>query len=368
MKILFIAYYFEPYQGVGAKRVSYWAKYIYEKSNKSIKPTVVTAIKPSSEVLEKYSDIIYIEDTKKSFYKSLFRNDNGITWINDLKKYFNSNVFDYDAVLITGGPFLHFGISDFLKKKYNCKIILDYRDPFAVNPLFENQNFIKLIVKKSLEKRFNRAADSIITVNKYCSNLLIQDGSKEIEIINNGFNEKYLNKINLTSNKLSTRIDIVYAGKLSHGRDITLFLDFITNNNNNIVFHYIGSDYKVLNIHENIIVYGEKSYKETLKIIANCDIGMVLTGGHAFESTTKIFDYIGLKKTVLVITEGDKYYGSINDILQSYPAQIWCKNTKDDFLLISQIYKPLDVDKNILFQYSREAGLDKLIKLIKKIK
>jgi hypothetical protein len=378
MKILFIAYYFDPYPGVGAKRVSYWVKHIYERSNYSIEPTIITATKPDKKVLKEYKNLIYIKDTGQSIYKYLFKYDPGITWINNLQDYFkvNSSKFKYDVVLLTGGPFLHFGISRFLKKKFNSKIILDYRDPFAINPLFRNQNFLKLFIKKKLEKKFNKLADKIITVNKYCAKLLINDNPNKIEIIDNGFDETVIDNINTENYKIRISnkkyIDIVYAGKLSHGRNIEPFLKFIINQSI-LRLHYIGSDSKLLekySFSKNIIIYGEKSYNDTLKIISECDIGLVLTGGHPFESTTKIFDYIGLKKTILIITNGKKYFGSIYDILKNYPSQIWCENNEDDFKYIYSKYKShsFKMDKFDTSIYSRKYGLEKLIKILKNLK
>ena len=50
MKVLFIAYYFEPFPGVGAKRISYWAKYLKKIDNNISKCDVITAI-PQTEKL-----------------------------------------------------------------------------------------------------------------------------------------------------------------------------------------------------------------------------------------------------------------------------------------------------------------------------
>ena len=54
MKVLFIAYYFDPYTGVGAKRISYWANEIYKVSNFNISPTVITAGLSCESVIDSY--------------------------------------------------------------------------------------------------------------------------------------------------------------------------------------------------------------------------------------------------------------------------------------------------------------------------
>ena len=149
MKLLFIAYYFDPYPGVGAKRVTYWAKHILSLSGKTILPTVITATK---QVYKSDLEVIYVKDNDKALFKKIFPQDKGITWINDIKEYFTKYDFDYDAVVITGSPFLHFFLSKFFKTK-QAKVILDFRDPYAINPLFKKQNFIKKTIKRYFERQ-----------------------------------------------------------------------------------------------------------------------------------------------------------------------------------------------------------------------
>lgn len=367
MKVLFIAYYFEPFKGVGAKRVSYWAKNIAKETNDEILVTVVTATPPDVTTEQDFAEIVYVEDRQDSIYKSFFKHDRGVTWFNDLRKYFNSidQDFNFDVVLLTGGPFLHFGIGNFLKKRHGCKIILDFRDPFAINPLFSKQYFLKVFIKKCLEKIYISKADYIITVNKYCADLLSENDSTKVAIIDNGFDEKLVGKaLKNNTTKDNSKINIVYAGKLSQGREIGVFLNFIEKNPN-ILFHYIGNDYDLIAGRANTIIYGAKSYEETLMIISGCEIGLVLTGGNNFESTTKIFDYIGLEKKVLVISDQVINSGSIKDILSKYPKHMFCLNNMEDLSrIIMEIPKKEDHYTLDTFQFSRSRSLTKLIKTL----
>ncbi len=361
MKVLFIAYYFDPFPGVGAKRVSYWAKNIYKSSSGTIIPTVITATK---QIDETDLEIIYVEDRDKSFFKRLFPKDKGITWLNDIKKYFITNDFYYDIVLITGSPFLHFSLSQFFKER-KSKVILDFRDPFAINPLFQNQHLIKVMVKKYLEKRFIDHADSVITVNHYCSDLLQVADKSKISIIDNGYDEQ--NLININPIKYNDDMfHIVYAGKLSHGRDILPFLTYI-NENNKIIFHYVGPDSELIpSDYNNIIIHGVKPYTDTMQIIANADAGLVLSGGHDFESTTKVFDYIGLKKSIIIITEGKIKTGNLYEITKYYQNTFWFENTLESFQNITSH----NFEEKCIFdtsKYARKYGLKKLIGIMKKL-
>lgn len=366
IRILIIAYFFDPYIGVGAKRISYWAKHLSKISKNNVEVTVITAIKQDLNTCIGIDNLIYVQDNKKSFWSKIFKNDNGLTWVNDLKVFFRKYEFKHDVVLLTGGPFLHFGIGKLLKKTYGCKIILDYRDPFAINPLFKNQHFFKREVKKYIERKHLKHADRVITVNKYCANLLSTRKGFKTDIIDNGFDEKVLNEIRDKSSKLNNnKINIVYAGKLSHGRIIDNFLEYVEKNNQ-ILFHYIGEDFQIIKNSKNTINYGVKSYKQTLCIIGKCDIGLVLTGGNLFESTTKIFDYIGLKKKVLVVSEKKLLKGSIVDILTKYSNYIICNNSLRDFdkIFTVSLETEKEIDNSV---FSRENGIFKFEKILNEL-
>ena len=92
MKILFISYFFDPYPGVGAKRVSYWADEIL---NYGIEPTVITAIEQKGN---KPYPVHYVPNTKRKRKFSLFIKDEGYSWELDLVDFFEKNNlsnFDY---------------------------------------------------------------------------------------------------------------------------------------------------------------------------------------------------------------------------------------------------------------------------------
>ena len=117
MKVLFISYYFEPFPGVGAKRVSYWvnncAKY-------EIEPTVLTA----TEQVEVKKHIHYIPEEEYTHPLGRLIKDPGLNWKKGLLSYFEGlKEFNYDFVLISGGPFMHFDLCTYLKKKFKLLIM-----------------------------------------------------------------------------------------------------------------------------------------------------------------------------------------------------------------------------------------------------
>lgn len=377
MKVLFIAYYFDPFEGVGAKRISYWANNI-KKLNSSIERCdVITAIDQKG-TLENINidNIYYVENTKKSLFGKIIKFDPGASWLNDLRLFLKEHLQrnNYDYVIITGNPFLHFFIiNDF--RKYNIKTIIDFRDPFATNPRgYKINNMIKKIKSKilrSMEKYFLNNADYIITVNKYCAELLenYEEYKNKIFIIDNGYDERIVN--NIEREKLRTsKIKLCYTGKLYEDRNPTVFLEIIKNNKD-FNFYHVGvqSEYLLDSNENNIKQYGMKSYENTLSILNSMDIAIIFTSGFYFESTTKIFDYMVLNKTILIITDKELRSGQLHNITMNYPSIYWSKNTKSDILNTLNRIQEIDFTKIFNFDsysYSREYGLKNLLSLINK--
>ena len=106
---------------------------------------IITAI-PQLNYSQK---IHYVPNESQKSILSFIIKDEGLSWISQLKAYLIKTQLPikFDVVLITGGPFMHFSIAKFIKKRFkNTQVILDYRDPFAHNPVFSNNPLkIKLV-------------------------------------------------------------------------------------------------------------------------------------------------------------------------------------------------------------------------------
>ncbi len=371
MKVLFIAYYFEPYEGVGAKRISYWAKNVKRMNPSITQCDVITATKQNTKNVYEYIDNIhYVEASRYSLFGSVFKFDPGASWLKNLKKFTKENIKknSYDYVVITGNPFLHFFIINEYKK-LGVQTILDFRDPFATNPrgikLDSPIKKFKNYILKRIEKYFIKNANYIITVNQYCV-LLLQDHEKfkdKIHIIDNGYDEQLLRLVDAKKIEKRLPLHICYAGKLYKDRNPLKFLDIIKQQDN-FIFHHIGeeSEYLIDINGEKVIKHGLKSYIETLNIIGQMEIAVIFTSGYTFESTTKIFDYIALDRIILIITDGGIKTGAIDDITKNYPQVYWAKNNVIDIEVTLQSIKNniqcIKYEDKYLF--SREYGLSKL--------
>ncbi|MEJ6737064.1 MAG: hypothetical protein QNK84_08510 [Flavobacteriales bacterium] len=352
--ILIISYLFDPDNSVGAKRATYWAKNISRLDN-SISCDVISTIKNSN--VSGVRDYWCIPNPNKP--KGLIK-DEGVTWKKEIRKWLEINKAEYDVVIFSGSPFMYFSLVKNFQKR-GAKVILDYRDPFANNPRF-GSSVLKIKIKAYYEKKFNTLADKVISVNTFCLSLLSKFNEDKFKVIKNGYDDVSVSKQSfLTKGK----VNFVYAGTIYDHINPKILLSGIEKNNE-IVFHHIGKESRVIK-KCGIKAYGLKPYPEMLKGIDDADVGIIFSTGLSFESTTKIYDYIFMKKPIWVISNEEIKNGGIWDELKDYPAVVWSVNSeeaiqKDLPEVLNLINKNIDVDTS---RYSREAGLKQLIQIIK---
>lgn len=377
MKILFIAYYFEPFSGVGAKRVSYWAKHLKRVDSNILKCDVVTAISQVNK-FDTIDNVFYVENTNQGLLRKFIKYDKGASWLYDLKKFVKINIKqnDYDVVVFAGDPFLHFFlINDF--KKLGIKTILDFRDPFANNPRGIVKNTlvkkVKHFILRKIENYFLSQADCIITVNQYCVELFenYKKYIHKIQVIDNGYDEQLFKNIVIQqyNKELEEKvIKLTYAGKLYKDRNPLIFFQCLENFDD-IEFYHIGeqSEY-IKKDSKQIQSLGFMSYEQTLQTMKTMDVCTIFTSGYSFESTTKIFDYMALGKTILIVTDGKIKTGQIHNITKNYPYVYWSKNNQKAIEIalieIKNNYLNISAMKFDSYSYSREYGLKKLLKIM----
>lgn len=372
MNVLFIAYYFEPFSGVGAKRITYWAKNLKRLDPRVDKCDVITTIEQTKNDISGVTNIHVVPESSNSFLGKLIKFDTGARWLKSLDCFFEERVDykQYDYAVLTGNPFFHFFVIRKLKR-LGIKTIIDFRDPLANNPRSVKANTLKRKIKsvalKLVERHFIQHADMTITVNDYCAALLsgFDKFKQKIHIIDNGFDESYFSK--LPENKQQSEpINLVYAGSLYADRSALSLIEAISNNED-YIFNHIGNVNPDIEQIENVISHGLKSYPETIKLMNEFQVTLIFTSGYSFESTTKIFDYIALNKVILILTEGQIKTGALHDITKDYPNVYWAINTAEaiDSVLAEIKSTPFNHSSFEHMKYSREEGLKQLIRLMK---
>lgn len=357
IEILILAYYFNPDKRVGAFRATYWANNLPQLFDCNV--SVITA---TPQDLDSCAHFVR---PKAFHWLSYVIKDAGIKWIQNVKMFLiQKPEISPDVVIISGGPFMHFDLTNWFQKKLGSKVILDYRDPFVNNPVFNNSWF-KTFVKSFYERRFNKNADALITVNKYCTRLIQYFDDKPNAIIQNGFDETI--EIQPEKVNLGAAMRFVYAGKLYLSPE--LFVKAVENSEHS--FTYIGPDEAMLKANtKRVTSLGFLPYDKAINEVNKADVGILLTVGKDFLSTTKIFDYIRCNKVILIISELPSKKGSIYDELKDYPNVFWCKNEINSIKeCIGAIEKHVFIEPKFGYamKYSRKVQAKKLVELIKKI-
>tara|TARA_Y100000385_G_scaffold262613_1_gene294405 strand:+ start:7201 stop:8298 length:1098 start_codon:yes stop_codon:yes gene_type:complete len=357
LNILIVAFAFPPNKRVGAMRAGYWHRNLTTSLDCEI--SVITGQEDAR------GNRIHVVPKLGNSWMTRFIADDGVIWKTNIKDYIEQNeVSKPDLVIITGGPFMHFSLTPWFKKKFGCKVILDYRDPFATNPGFNN-GWLKSGIKRYFEKRFNRKADALVTVNTYCGKIIEEFHSKPNSIIQNGFDES--SKCEPSQVTLEDSLSFSYAGKFYfHPEHMVSAM-----NESEVGLSYIGPDKNQLDTSGAYIKsLGFVDYSTAIEVIGSADVGVIQTYGHEFQSTTKIFDYVRCERAILIISDDKIEEGSIHDELQNYPNVVWAKNNKASIIdAINQLKASTYSSPPIGFaeKYSRGYQLKNLVALIKEL-
>ena len=160
MKLLIVAPAFPPDRRVGAVRMGSLARYLLKKD---VSITVITNRKDSVEI--PVSKFIYVDTQETGRYSEKFAHNEQL-----YLKAFNDEVDseEYDAVIVSGGPFYTFSIAKASKyKKIPC--VLDFRDPWIFDyreakEFFSPKKLYTKIREIPKERAAVKAASAVVTV------------------------------------------------------------------------------------------------------------------------------------------------------------------------------------------------------------
>jgi FkbM family methyltransferase len=410
-KGLLISYYYEPALSVGIFRPSYWFNNINEISNGEISLELATAMRqvPKQDnlhVIPDYGTVtgITTHANIKKEHEAIKNMVNTVafSWTQTLQEYFDAHPeLEYDFVILTGNPFMHFYFSEYVKKKWDAVVIQDYRDPMGKNPRFYSKD--PKITKRNeqlrqkYEDEFCSQANIVVTVNEYCAKDMSPLSPQPVEIIRNGYNDKVIDNIHISESikeifpkkkfthyKVSALLSFIkkskkraknnyvkrlcYAGSFAHDRKPENLIKSIKNTLG-YELHHFGTPYPILvkSSNKRLISHGKKAYDDVIASMLCMDIGVVYCS-HDFESTTKIYDYIACDMVILVITspENPKPY-TLSKELEGLDHVYWVVNTEEaitEFLANTTFAE--NIKRPQREQFSRKEGTKKLINLIKR--
>ncbi|MCS6818426.1 MAG: glycosyltransferase [Chitinophagales bacterium] len=219
------------------------------------------------------------------------------------------------AIIATGDPFILFKYADELSRKHRVPWIADYRDLWSqdVN-IFKNRLFIKW--SRHIEKKIVSRADYIITVSEMLAQVLSEILPKpEKLVITNGYDNKLFDSLQLEQ-KQSDTLSIGCAGTIYEWHPLEVFIEavenFLSKQNVKLSLNFIGiSDTQRLEYvlekctRTKLITHiiPKVPNRELLERLAACNV-LLLFNYYSFTGT-KIYDYLALKRRILLCFKDD---------------------------------------------------------------
>ncbi len=356
VRVLLVAYFSGPCRAVGVQRPNYWFEELENVSDGAIEVHMATAIDWGEPLQNLHSvpdfhtgSLLDDENKYPSWAREFVaserldaRSFNTLSyyWRYALETYFDSTDDHFDVVIISGNPFSCFDFAAYSKRRWNARVMLDYRDPFANNPRFRYPPEARELARYA-ERGYNLQADSVSVVNNHCVELVVGHTEADIITIPNGFDERVLPSVKRRALP-SDVINIVHAGSFTHDRSPRHILEVLDPERH--LFHHVGSTLgadPALFENRSVIAYGRLSYPETLGIVGGAHIGVVFLTAKNFETTTKLYDYLAMDIDVLLCTAGDIGVGAVADVLEGQERVYWCQDTLEGVASFLDEYVPM---------------------------
>jgi hypothetical protein len=306
-----------------------------------------------------------------------------------------------DVIIATGDPFVLFSYASKLSKKYDIPWIADYRDPWSQS-FSAKKGFFQRKFDLFFEKRIVHSALQISTVDQLFKLKLNQlFPTKQIEIFPNGFDAREMKKVEFIQQD-SACLTFSFIGTIYLWHPIRVLLEdyslfakknpdknfclkFYGVNNSAEISVLIQTQFKHLESHIEIIP--KLPNGELLEQLAKDNV-LLLFNYYQFTGT-KIYDYLGLKRKILLCYEHSKeaeilknqyYFHSIEtditpqiDIINQTNSGAIIRDSEHLMEVLEELYAEFQKTGQIacdsvgVENYSRKIQVEKLAELIKSI-
>ena len=322
------------------------------------------------EVLEKRNKFLYFFWNMKIFKiiriavkNIIFYPDLDMEWIRKYNK--NIEYSKYDLIISSSDTKTSHYIGRIIKRKYNKTWFTIWGDPWFDD---KGTKGIKKVIAYFSEKKILKAADKNIYVS-YPTSLQMKKRFKSLSNKIYFFPRTYLDTI-ISDHKPKECINILYAGSIYYGRNITNIISSIENYNmlheKKIILNIYGileeSLKKKILMKKDIKVNEPIPYEELKEIIKENDILLFLSNGkNTTQIPGKIYDYFGTDKVILALFEEK---GLVYDYIYKTKRCCCYLNIKDKINLEDVVY---NIGKNnILYEFSGKAQAKKILELLEK--
>ena len=379
LRILIVAYYTGPCPTVGVARPNYWFEEFDRLSDGRTETHLATAVRPphacsrihhvpdlhgitlteSNDLRSKWVGEFVVTEARRAKHVNTL----GYFWRIALERYFAAADLHFDVVIISGNPFAYFDFATFARARWSANIVLDYRDPFALNPVMNYADNARATATY-IEAGYNFQADLIVAVNNDCVARIVGHEEHRTAVVANGYDER-IAATTVPAAFDRQRINLIHAGALNHYRSLNELLVVLEGERH--CLHHVGNAPKLApgTVERDVLVlHGRRSYAETLALVAGADCGVVFLSDAGFESTTKVFDYLCFDLDVLVISPDPTPRGPLADLSNTSGKMHWVRNTPADLAAFLAAYVPSSRHPGRSTNFSRAASTRQLLALL----
>ena len=305
----------------------------------------------------------------------------------DIKDFLKQNK-NIDFIYATGPLYFTHMLGYLLKRKFRCKLVVEYTDPWSFNPYLEGKK--RWFGKKLdfiIEKRILNSADIIVSLSDFLNSKLKTNfpfiKKKPIVAIEDGLNLLELKKF---PEKDDNKIIITYAGKIYGKRNIFPLFKIVSDlnkehffKNNKILFKIYGYYPKELfekilnklNIREFFYLGSFVPRSEIINEIMKSDLALHIGENLDYPTIAfKVWEYLSCRKRILFFNIENSYRSDFirkKDLGIVIPIDNLEKGKeifKDLILNINNKKYDLTLNENLLKEFSWNSRAEGFIQKI----
>ena len=296
---------------------------------------------------------------------------------------------NFDAIVVTGNPFILFQFADKLSRKHNIPWIADYRDDWNTGEVSYPKTWIEKQLKKLeglSEKRWLRSSSAFTTISPhYRDKIAAFIGKKGYVILNGFFSDDF---IGIEPNQTEDLFILLYNGTLYPKQDVEglcrAFKRLIKENNfdKRIQLRFLGlgfDPFQTKRVQDQLEGY-ESFFEITLrmprKILleqeVNADVLIMLShAGLKGVPSSKLYEYLAVGRPIIAFpNDQDIIESTIRDYKLGRVADNeneLLRHFQDVFDAWKERRTEGDVDESYVAQFTRDKQTGKLGELLDQI-
>jgi glycosyltransferase involved in cell wall biosynthesis len=235
-----------------------------------------------------------------------------------------------DFIYATGYPWTPLILATLVGKILKIPIILDYRDPWHLNPYSQGENNITFKIEKWVNKQATLIITNTNSMNEFYQSIFPLQKDKMYPFLNAIDSAKiqdFKKIIAEVEYKKADKIVITHVGTVYRERMPPTVVNLLTDlaaTNKNLVFQFIGKfldDRSLVDaftkrgLENHLVILGMVDNTRAIKYQVQSDLLLLLQSGTDIQIPAKIFEYVLARKPILSISN----YGSeVNSLIKKY--------------------------------------------------